>query len=169
MTLAGLSFSPDGSHYGVLVGQGITTLYVDGKPIPGNISGQQYLFSPNGKHVLYVTINSMMAMDGKIIATDPPNQNASFPFFSPDSQHVYWIRTGRIANTTDAQELVVDGKAATHFNDIGFGHGPAFNREITPNGVLTFITRTEGNLTRFVVTPDSNLDAMLATSKPPGN
>jgi hypothetical protein len=114
-----------------------------------------------------MTMNNNLAMDGKIIQTDPPIQSASFPFFAPDSKHVYWIRTGRIANSKDTQELVVDGKAATHFDDIAFGHGPVFYHTMTPDGVLTFITRTEGNLTQFVVTPDSNIDAMLASAKSP--
>jgi hypothetical protein len=166
LMLSGLSFSPDGAHYGVVVGSGISSLYVDGKQMPGNIMGQKYIFSPDGKHVLYEAGNSAMAMDGKIIPTDPPFQAASFPFFSPDSQHVYWIHTGRIPNTTDTQELFVDGKPVAHFNDLGLGHGLTLDYTITPNGVLTFITRTENNLTRFVVTPDSNIDAMLAGAKP---
>ena len=105
-------------------------------------------------------------MDGKIIPTDPPYQNASFPFFSPDSKHVFWIHTGRIANTKDTMQLVLDGKPVTHFDDVNLGQGLTFNYIFAPDDTLTFITRTEGNLTRFVLTPDSSIDAMLATAKP---
>jgi hypothetical protein len=32
--------------------------------------------------------------------------------------------------------------------------------------VLTFISRTDGTPTKFVITPDSDIDTVLATAKP---
>jgi len=158
-----LSFSPDGSHSAFING---TTLYVDGSPMPGGILGQRYIFSPDGKHIAYYTYQTRLAMDGKLLQTDAMIQGAIYAIFSADSRHVYWITPGQLPNTKDDQQLFVDGKAVAHFTDIGLGHGATFNYEISPEGVLTFITRTDGQLTRFVVTPDSNIDAMLAAAKP---
>jgi dipeptidyl aminopeptidase/acylaminoacyl peptidase len=166
MTLSNLAFSPDGSHYGVMVGIGNTDLYVDGKVMPGGILNPRFIFSPDGNHVLYVCRNSSMAMDGKIIPVASPLLNVTFPMFSPDSRHVYWISTSRIPNSKDTQQLYVDGKPACHFDDIGLGHGLALNDTITNDGVLTFMSRTEGTLTKFVVTPDSSIDDMLKSAKP---
>jgi dipeptidyl aminopeptidase/acylaminoacyl peptidase len=159
---SGLSFSPDGEHNAFLSGY---TLYVDGQPMPGRVGNQQYVFSPDGKHIAYLA-EGRMVIDGKIIGDPAVNQRPSNPIFSPDGQHFYWINTRSLAGSKDTQELYLDGKIVTHFDDIGLGHGPAFNYEITKDGVLTFITRTDGALKKFVVTPaaDVNLTTVLATA-----
>jgi hypothetical protein len=47
--------------------------------------------------------------------------------------------------------------------DLGAGLTPlAMNDE----GVLRFVARTDGELAKFVVTPDSNIDAAPAAAKP---
>ncbi len=160
-----LSFSPDGSHYAFINNR---TVYLDGKPMPGGTEGTRYVFSPDGKHLAYYTAQSRLAMDGKLIQTDAIVRGAIYPIFSPDSQHIYWLTNfGRVPNTSDTVQLFLDGKVVTHFSDINLGPDNTFTYEISPEGVLTFINRTDGELTRFVVTPDSNIDAMLAAAQPP--
>ncbi len=167
LNISCLSFSPDGGHYAFVNGY---VLYEDGKPMDGGIDGQKYLFSPDGKHIAYCSYGSPLAIDGKLVQTDVVHRSANFPFFSPDSRHFYWTTVfGRIANTTDTNQIFLDGKPVAHFSDDGTGHSGIFNYEFSPDGALTFIVRTDGELTRYTVTPDSNIDAMLSAAKPAPN
>jgi len=155
------TFSPDGSHYAFIGEDGY--LYEDGNKLPGGVATQQYVFSPDGNHLAYLT-RSGMAVDGKILADPGPGHSVMMPLWSSNSQHFYFVTTGTTPNSKDTHQLYCDGKLVTHFMDVNTVGD--FNYDISPEGVLTFITRTDGTLTKFVVTPDSNLDAALAAAKP---
>ena len=157
-----LSFSPDGSHY-AFIGED-QFLYEDGKKLPGGIAGQQYAFSPDCNHLAYVSYRYGMAIDGKILVDPGAGHGVTLPIWSPDSQHFYFISSGSTPNSKDTYQLYCDGKLVAHFMDV---NAPSdFNYDLSPQGVLTFISRTDGVLTKFVITPDSNVDAAMANAKP---
>jgi hypothetical protein len=85
------------------------------------------------------------------------------PIWSPDSKHFYFVSTGNTPDSKDTHQLYCDGKLVAHFMDINTAGD--FNYDISPQGVFTFISRTDGTLTKFVITPDSDVDAALATAK----
>jgi WD40 repeat protein len=155
-------FSPDGAHY-AFIGEDLY-LYEDGQKLPGGVSGQSFVFSPDGNHLAYVSYRYGMAIDGKILVDPGPGHSVLMPIWSSDSKHFYFITTGSTPNSKDTHQLYCDGKLVTHFMDVNTAGD--FNYDISPDGVLTFIARTDGTLTKFVITPDSNIDAVLATAKP---
>lgn len=155
-------FSPDGSHYAFL-GEDLY-LYEDGKKLPGGLSGGNFVFSPDGNHLAYVSYRAGMAIDGKILADPGPGHSVMMPIWSPDSKHFYFITTGTTPGSKDTRQLYCDGKLTTHFMDVNTAGD--FIYDISPEGALTFISRTDGTLTKFVITPDSNIDAVLAAAKP---
>lgn len=157
-----LVFSPDGAHYAFIGEDGY--LYEDGAKLPGGISGQSFVFSPDGNHLAYVTYRAGVAIDGKIIGNPGPGHSVMAPLWSQDSQHFYFISTGSTPNSKDTHQIYCDGKLATHFMDVNTAAD--FNYGLSPDGVLTFITRTDDTLTKFVITPDSNINAVLTTAKP---
>jgi hypothetical protein len=157
-----LTFSPDGAHYAFIGEDGY--LYEDGKQLPGGISLQHYVFSPDGNHLAYATYRAGMAIDGKIIGNPGPGHSVLLPLWSQDGEHFYFVTTGTTPDSKDTHQLYCDGKLVAHFMDVNTAAD--FNYDLSPQGVLTFIARTDGTLTKFVITPDSNLDAVMATAKP---
>jgi len=155
-------FSPDGAHYAFL-GEDLY-LYEDSKKLPGGLSGPNFVFSPDGNHLAYVSYRAGMAIDGKILADPGPGHSVMMPIWSPDSKHFYFITTGTTPNSKDTHQLYCDGKLVTHFMDVNTAGD--FIYDISSEGVLTFISRTDGTLTKFVITPDSNIDAVLSAAKP---
>ena len=167
MRIHDLSFTPDGSRCAYISG---TNLVVEGVNFPDMANGAQFILSPDNKHVLYLgndVTGTHLFLDGKII--DAAAGNLAHPFFSPDNQHVFWTRTANFPGTKDSTMLFVDGKAAVHFMDAGLGAGHTMNFEFSPDGVLTFVARTDENLRRIHVTPsaDNNVTTLLAAGKPP--
>jgi hypothetical protein len=167
-----LTFSPQGTHYAFLQ-QG--TVYLDGVAQPGYMQGN-YVFSPDDKHIAYI-INGNgqqgVVVDGKLICTKPGMVNHIF--FSPDSQHVYWVSTENIAyvlgiQTKDSNMLYVDGKPATHYSDNATTLDPVtdstmnFHPEFSADDTMTFVARTDGNLRRFTVKSDTDLPTLLAAA-----
>ncbi|MGA3068012.1 MAG: hypothetical protein ABSF29_14300 [Tepidisphaeraceae bacterium] len=157
-----LVFCPDGGHY-AFIGEDLY-LYEDGNKLPGGVGGQDFVFSPNGNHLAYVTFRDGVAVDGKILADPGPGHGVLMPIWSADSKHFYFISTGSTPNSKDTHQLYCDGKMVAHFMDVNTVSD--FNYDLSPQGVLTFISRTDGTLTKFVVTPDSDIDTVLATAKP---
>jgi hypothetical protein len=155
-------FSPDGGHY-AFIGEDLY-LYEDGNKLPAGISGQSFVFSPDGNHLAYETYNDGMAIDGKLLANAGPGHGVLMPIWSPDSKHFYFLTTGNTPNSKDTHQLYCDGKLVAHFMDVNTAG--SFVYDISPQGALTFIARTDGTLTKFVVTPDSDIDAVLTTAKP---
>jgi len=155
-------FSPDGAHY-AFIGEDLY-LYEDGNKLPGGIAGQNFVFSPNGNHLAYVSYRSGMAIDGKIIVDPGPGHSVMMPIWSQNGQHFYFITTGSTPNSKDTHQLYCDGKLVTHFMDVNTAGD--FIYDLSPQGVLTFISRTDGTPTKFVITPDSDIDTVLATAKP---
>jgi hypothetical protein len=169
-----LTFSPQGTHYAFLK-QG--TVYLDGVAQPGYMQGN-YVFSSDEKHLAYV-INGNgngqagVVVDGKLICAKPGMVNHIF--FSPDSQHIYWVSTGNIAylfgiQTKDSNRLYVDGKPATHYNDNATTLDPVtdsitnLHPEFSADDTMTFIARTDGNIRKFTVKSDTDLATLLAAA-----
>ncbi len=170
-----LTFSPQGTHYAYLRQY---TVYLDNVAQPGLIN-LNYVFSPDDKHLAYaanINDQSCVVVDGKVI-----NNKAGMVghiFFSPDSQHIYWVSTGSLAalgvpGTKDGVLLYVDGKPATHYSDNAALLDPvtdttvALHPEFSADDVMTFIARTDGNLRRFHVKSGTDLAAVLAAAPVP--
>jgi hypothetical protein len=168
-----LTFSPLGTHYAFL--QGNSTVYLDNVAQPGIMQGN-YVFSPDDKHLAYEANNNgqnSLVVDGKLISANAGV--VGHIFFSPDSQHIYWISTGNLAvlgvpGTKDSTMLYVDGKPATHYSDNGTFLDPitdswtSLHPEFSADDVMTFIARTDGNLRRFHIKLDTDLATILAAA-----
>jgi hypothetical protein len=169
-----LTFSPKGTHY-VFIRQNYT-LYLDNVEQPGTMLGN-YVFSPDEKHLAYEANDNgqqRLMVDGKSICDKAGV--VGHIFFSPDSKHIYWTSTGSLAmlgvpNTKDSVLLFVDGKPGTHYSDNGTLLDPVTDTTMTlhtdfsTDDVMTFIARTDGNLRRFSVKSDTDLDTVLASAK----
>jgi len=168
-----LTFSRQGTHYVFISGN--STVYLDGVAQPGVMQGN-YVFSPDDKHLAYAINNDGqvgVVVDGKLICAKPGL--VGHIFFSPDSQHVYWVSTENIPyllgiQTKDSNMLYVDGKPATHYSDNATTLDPVtdsnmnFHPEFSADDTMTFIARTDGNLRRFTVKSDTNLASLLAAA-----
>jgi hypothetical protein len=164
--ITGLSFSPGGTRYAYLGGN---TLYVDGVAQTGVLTVADYLFSPDDKHFAYVaSIGNITALvvDGKIV--DPSPGQMRYAFFSPDSQHLYWIHMANYQSqgTKDSRMLFADGQPVVHLTDNGVDGSYSYHFNFNTDDVMTFVARTDGNLRRFTLPPSSSVSAMLATAKP---
>jgi hypothetical protein len=162
-----LTFSPGGAHYAYLCGQ---QFMLDGVAQPGLVSGGSYVFSPDDKHFAYpanVAEKNVFIIDGKIVASDVSTIN--FAFFSPDGQHIVWMRQANLQrqSSKDFHTLYVDGKPIAHYGESGGQLAPIF--EFSPDGVLTFVARTDDSYKRFKITMpgDSNIGTMLAAGTVP--
>jgi hypothetical protein len=167
-----LTFSPHGTHYAFLRQ---LTLYLDNVVQPGLLQGS-YVFSPDDKHLAYEANDggkNYIVCDGKVVSDKAGMVNHIF--FSPDSQHIYWVSTGNLAmlgapGTKDSTMLYMDGKPATHYSDNGTFLDPltdtwtSLHPEFSDDGVMTFIARTDGNVRRFRVKSDTTLAAVLAVA-----
>jgi hypothetical protein len=163
--ISGLSFSPGGAHYAYLAGG---VLYLDGVAEPGYVSGANYLFSPDDQHIAYMASignTTCLLVDGKIVYNSPGQMR--YAFFSSDSQHFYWVTLAVYPGTKDSHFLFADGQPVVHLTDNGVDGTYSFHFQFAPDGVMTFIGRTDGNLRRFSLTPSSNVSAMLASAKVP--
>jgi Tol biopolymer transport system component len=171
----GLAFTPDGQRW-VFTNGG--EIYVDGvaqKDI--NFQGQ-YEFSPDSQHLLLVGASASdpskygLFLDGKLVATGPGVSNANHPAFTRDSQHVFWAGHRPPATSTDYDSgvLYVDGNA-TGVNFVESDLLQPGNWDVSPDGVLTFIARSGGDLKRFHVAPgtDTSLTTMLANAQETGS
>lgn len=167
--ISGLSFSPGGTRYAYLAGG---TLYVDGVAEPGLVYAADYLFSPDDQHVVYMASiggGTCLMVDGKIVDKSPGQMR--YAFFSPDSQHLCWVRMANYQSqgTKDSHMLYVDGQPVVHLTDNGVDGSFSYHFQFSSDDVLTFVGRTDGNLRRFTLTPSSNVGGMLASAvTPPG-
>ena len=168
-----LTFSPLGTHFAYL--RNNYTLCVDDVAQPGLLQSN-YVFSPDEKHIAYeanVKDKACLVVDGKIISDKP--RTVGHIFFSPDSNHIYWVSTGNISvqgvlQTKDSLILYVDGKQAMHYTDNGTLLDPVsdpstnFHPEFSADDEMSFIARTDGNLRRFHLTSDTDLNSVLASA-----
>jgi hypothetical protein len=168
-----LTFTPDGTRYAFISG---ATLVVDGLALPGIASGQKYVFSPDDKHIAYMSSDggyTSVFLDGKIVDNSPSAGQTGRIFFSPDSQHLFTLKTMNLQamGTKDSVLLTVDGKPATHYSDNGLGGASTCNFDFNSDGVLSFAARTDSNFRLFHVTPaaDANISTMLAAAPAPKN
>lgn len=168
-----LTFSPQGTHY-VFLRQN-STVYLDNVAQPGLMQGN-YVFSADDRHIAYAINNNGqlgLVVDGKLICNKAGV--VGHIFFSPDNNHIYWISTGNLAfiqgiQTKDTVMLYVDGQPAMHYSDNGTLLDPltdtpvALHPEFSADDTMTFIARTDGNLRRFHVTSDTDLNSILAAA-----
>lgn len=117
-TAKGPILAPVGSRVAsFLMGNGTENVLIDGKITHLARGGGDLSFSPDGKHVAFVSLDSVassrLILDGApLVASglsgdriDPANVMALKYVFSPDSQHVAYL-----AQMGDAHGISVDGK-----------------------------------------------------------
>jgi redox-sensitive bicupin YhaK (pirin superfamily) len=165
--ISGLTFSPGGTRY-AYVGGG--TLFVDGVAQPGYLNGANYLFSPDDQHIAYMASignSTCFVVDGKIVDKSPGQLR--YAFFSPDSQHLVWVRLANYQSqgTKDSHMLFVDGQPVIHLTDNGVDSSYQYHFHFAAGNVMTFIGRTDNYLRRFTLTPSSDVSGMLASATVP--
>lgn len=174
------AFSPDGARYafvGGVPGSSNALLVVDGVDVPGvSVSagalvghkrGQEkefpaFLFSPDGKHIVYPATTRGLWIDGKLVF--PTNgYDVRRVHFTTDSQHLLWMDTDlpKAMNT-----LYVDGRPSVKFRASALDSMPEA-WEISSDGVLTFLTLKDGALVRYRVTPppETSIAILLGGAK----
>jgi WD40 repeat protein len=164
-----LTFSPDGTRCAYVSD---THLVVDGVALAGITTDDQFTFSPDSKHVAYMASDgnaNRLYVDGKIVDNTISAGSTHRALFSADSQHVISVKMFNLQSmgTKDSNLVCIDGTPAAHYSDPGAG--VAVNFEFTPDGIMTFVARTDGNLRRFRVTlpTDTNVGALPATGTAP--
>jgi dipeptidyl aminopeptidase/acylaminoacyl peptidase len=199
-------FSPDGTHYAFLSGGASSDkrgakVVVDGVEQPFEFGGdfvhyttgyepdRKFLFSPDGKHVLYLasfgridssgysvdhSATKAVCLDGKLIPCEGEKSEIS-AFFTPDSKHVVWIDSGGASarlqnNAVDAHEMgsysiYVDGQLDGRF-DVLFARTKEAS-EIGADGTLTFVAQVGNAVKKLRVTPatDTNLARFAALAE----
>ena len=165
-----LAFTPDGAHL-VVTANGV--FYIDGVELPDLVCPGQYLYSPDSHHLLMVATSvsnpnrAGLFLDGKLVAPGPAITNLiARPTFTPDSKHLFWIghRPPETSDDRESAVLYVDGKPTSiHFITEGDA-SMSGNWEVSADGVLNFVARSNDDLKRFRVTPapDRTLTTMLA-------
>ncbi len=170
----GLAIAPDSEHW-IFTNGGV--LYLNGVEQKEVACAGQYVYSPDSQHLLLIGASVAdpnhggLFLDGKLVGTGPGASNPIRPLFTPDSKHVFWVghRPPETSTDFDGGVLYVDGKpTAVHFVDTD-AMMPR-NWQVSPDGVLTFIARSGGDLKLFHVTPgaDTSLTTMLANAQDAG-
>lgn len=159
-----LGFSPDGSHFAYLEGQGTRNVVVDGTqrfPSPlthenGDVPAQ-FVFSQDGKHIAFASA-SQSNVQGRAIAIDDgmfvTDAGSHYDItFTPDGRHLVWMG---IRNDGPRRRIYVDGEPVVEFDQ------PAGAQQFAEtwwsmgaDGVLTFIGQDGGSLKRYRITPGS--------------
>lgn len=175
---ATLVFSPDGSRYAHLVGNGSAKqVAVDGRVLEGMVllssgdANARIVFSPDGRHVAYAAApdqNSQqrgIAIDGRFF----PTPAAAWDFnvtFTPDSKHLVW--DARLA-TGGRWAVFVDGEPVQEFErtpqmeldaDVDWAMGA--------DGALTLVAQDAGSVKRWRIAPSGGgIESMLAKAIAP--
>ncbi len=174
-------FSPDGTHYAFLSGGASSDkrgakVVVDGVEQPFEFGGdfvhyttgyepdRKFLFSPDGKHVLYLasfgridssgysvdqSATKAVCLDGKLIPCEGEKSEIS-AFFTPDSKHVVWIDSGGAPAS-----IYVDGQLDGRF-EVLFAHTREAS-EMGADGTLTFVAQVGNAVKKLRVTPAADI------------
>jgi hypothetical protein len=187
-------FNPDGTHYAFLVGgagnnkRGAKAV-VDGIEQPLEFGGdfvhyttgsdepaRKFLFSPDGKHSLYLAAigrvdtggysadhlpTKAVCLDGQLIPCESEHSEVT-PFFTPDSKHVVWIdwggKTRRMANggidyhNMGNCSIYIDGQVDADF-ECSMIERTQDASEMRGDGTLTLIAQFGNALKKLRVTP----------------
>lgn len=170
-----LTFSPDGKRSAFAIGSVKNSAhFIDEEPATlqdqlaapwvGNSfpqsDGRSALFSPDSKHVSYVTKEGKhyhVRVDGRSIRSYENGQR-SHPLFTPDSQHLFWFNLERAASGRGSEEvLYVNGRPVARFN---FQQAPAtslprYTGYVTmgADGKLRVIGASNDGFVRHTITP----------------
>jgi hypothetical protein len=134
------------------------------------LQAKHYVFSPDGRHVVYTGIRdkqTWMFVDGKALIVAAGN-TTSFPSWTPDSKHVYWMAQEKTAERPQAfPRVFLNGKATT-VRIVDFQQPTTYGHwQVGADGSLKLVT-FEGAVTkRYRIIPgaDSTIDTVLAAAK----
>ena len=180
-----LSFSPDGTHFAYLAGDGMTShIVLDGAPQPQSVfngnrtsvanggTSSPYVFSPDSRHIAHLSsapdaqTGHGVFLDGKFILTTVEGTEMWLTF-SPDSKHLFWVH--RIPGAQGTLRLFADGKPLADFSTPGGYVLSALDHwwDFNPDGSISFLVQADNSLKRITVTLPSDLsvETMLGASK----
>lgn len=164
-----LAFSPDGSHFAYVEGQGGRSVVLDGvkrytAPLlheSGDVPAQ-FVFSGDGKHLAFSSASQSnvqgraVAVDDRLFVTDAGSHYDIT--FTPDGRHLVWMG---IRRDGPRRRVYVDGEPVLEFDQPPAAQSVAGTWwTMGSDGVLTFIGQDGGALKRFRVTPgNGSVDA----------
>jgi WD40 repeat protein len=183
-----LTFSPDGARHAYLANDiANPTPVVDGADLAGfqardfaeiprdpagvMVPSAPFLFSPDGKHVLFSgasttdgSRNQGLILDGQLLRTTAaPNWAA----FTADGQHLLWTcpeppQNGGLLKP----RLYVDGVPSISYDRSSLDAMPAA-RSANPDGTVTFLAASGDSIKRFGVIPaaDKTIASAIADQK----
>jgi len=170
-------FSADGSHWAMVAGPAgrsdYAGLLVDGaldqSLAIGSFAGSNwmnptrntnFLWSPDGKYLARMTRHADGSRPGLYINSAlvyPSQMSVSRPFFSADSQHIYWQAAERFPDRGPPYYITyVDGVALTKLSGDPF-QSNMHAWVVDEAGVLTYVGVDGDVVKRFRVTPDSEM------------
>ena len=170
-----VGFSPAGTHYAYLAGDGLTAhLVLDGAPQTQSVAGgtrintanggpsPTYLFSPDSKHIAHFSTappdaspGNGIFLDGKFIPVSVEGSEMCLSF-SPDSKHLFWVH--RIPGAQGGLRLFADGKPLVDFSapsNVFLSVGQWF--DYNPDGSVSFLAQDDTSLKRITVALPSDL------------
>jgi hypothetical protein len=199
-------FNPDGTHYAFLSWGSSSNkrgakVFVDGVEQRFEFGGdfvhyttgsdeadRKFLFSPDGKHVLYLasfgrvdssgysedhSATKAVCLDGKLIPCEGEKSQIT-AFFTPDSKHVMWVDWADNYKVP-GYSVYVDGQRDGHYDcpPVDYSHGTTvaafFEREksateMGSDGAFTFLGQVGSAVKKLRITPptDTNLTRFAA-------
>jgi hypothetical protein len=170
-----VGFSPDGTHYAYMAGDGLTShIVIDGTPQTNSVfNGNRinvangnpaptFLFSPDSKHIAHFSNappntppGHGVFLDGKFILSAVEGGDMCLSF-SPDSKHLIWVY--RIPGAQGGLRLVVDGKPIVNFTPPGNVFLTVREwLDFNPDGTISFLAQDNSSLKRITVTLPTEL------------
>lgn len=163
-----ITFSPDGSRYGVLTGLDFSgrVLMLDGKQQPGTV-GQNtpILFSPDSKHFAVIATPpngraGSILIDDIFLPLPPGADQVKLLAFTPDSQHLVW-RCQQQKDGKGVTSIYVDGASVAQLDGMNIGGLGQNLWEMGSDGVLTVMgTWDRTAVKRLTITPSAQTNVV---------
>jgi hypothetical protein len=182
---AHFSFSPDGARYAHVVGGGagggnVAIDNVLGPPSMitefaqyRNGDPKKYIWSPNGKYTLHYGAPGAQGYQGEYgfmiggrYVSQGKYARATFPTFTPDSKHLFWIIED---GNRSVGRVFLDGRPVYEFDERGREPLKAPGGwTVDEQGVLTFFIQTVDGFKRVRITPgaEDGVEAFVARGRP---
>ncbi len=136
-------------------------------------NAKYYAFSPDGKHIVYSGIRAadkqaVVFVDGKALFVAVARNSTSFPTWTPDSKHLYFLSQERSKERPQPYNRVFLNGKATTARAFDFQQPATFGTwQVGANGALQFIVFEGPVAKRYRIAPgaEPGIDAVLASAK----